>query len=824
MSSLLFLLSFFLLFLFLLLSLSLLFSTRHSFFFTTPTRTFTLLFTLNYSPSFLISINPFTPQSQFTIPTMDFSGNIIHNQAAADMSSADLFDYLLSNDNDATFSSFYPPNTQLPISHPTVLPAVQQPIAPSFSYRQISPSMPPSNPPTTTSLTHIAIAPAPAPAPAIAIAPARPAAHIKPILPKAAASTASCTATATAVTTSASTLISPALFTSGSSIPSSSTTIPVAVASEDIWKERFQQLQQLQQTHRHKQHQLLSAAIFNSPTTLALTSSPLPTAAAATISSSSSSSRAQKSSSSSSSQRGSSSERSVSPEKSDKLRAIYPSPPMDDDMAMESDSEARFGLGSDFAKPTESQLKLMTSKERRQLRNKLSARNFRVRRKEYIDDLENQVKEAKREAADIQRRLIQSELNCQFLRQELEATRLSQSLFGAGSDGRMSKEHANLLASLLNPNTETFPSVNNIPSVNNTNNPIASVQLTPEQLSSASWMDASLANAAAPAAQSTATSAEGQVPMEPFVPFDGDWSGLLINRAEVSEAIVDPKDASTGPGAVSAASGEARSPAHELLVRYEALKREAEMDAQMRAEIKADTERRLLAQTYMVVPKEDATSDDVRRRLEGESVVLKSLIYMLMVQLTGSLIEAATLSKTDLVRMYQAMDEPLRAKMLAQAKEQDCSTTSRFMEWREGWIKRCSPSFYNNRRRIVELINRTAICDPCHDKDKDCTSNAITKEMSEKEIIEIARKMEEGVRGLKVEVNGQEIQMCRGNFFYRTFVPDRFKCSGVLAWEKLDAEVKERASKMQQQQQQTVRSLSMPMPMPMPAATGIACA
>ncbi|KAG0363340.1 hypothetical protein BGX24_004906 [Mortierella sp. AD032] len=734
---------------------------------------------------------------------MDFSGNIIHNQAAADMSSADLFDYLLSNDNDATFSSFYPPNNQLPISHPTVLPAVQQPIAPSFSYRQISPSMPPSNPPTTTSLTHVAIAPAPAPA--LAIAPARPAVHIKPILPKAAASTASCTATATAVTTSASTLISPALFTSGSSIPSSSTTIPVAVASEDIWKERFQQLQQLQQTHRHKQHQLLSAAIFNSPTTLPLTSSPLPTAAAATISSpSSSSSRAQKSSSSSSSQRGSSSERSVSPEKPD------------------NDSEARFGLGSDFAKPTESQLKLMTSKERRQLRNKLSARNFRVRRKEYIDDLENQVKEAKREAADIQRRLIQSELNCQFLRQELEATRLSQSLFGAGIDGRMSKEHANLLASLLNPNTETFPSVNN------TNNPIASVQLTPEQLSSASWMDASLANAAAPAetgaAQSTVTSAEGQVPMEPFVPFDGDWSGLLINRAEVSEAIVDPKDASTGPGAVSAASGEARSSAHELLVRYEALKREAEMDAQMRAEIKADTERRLLAQTYMVVPKEDATSDDVRRRLEGESVVLKSLIYMLMVQLTGSLIEAATLSKTDLVRMYQAMDEPLRAKMLAQAKEQDCSTTSRFMEWREGWIKRCSPSFYNNRRRIVELINRTGICDPCHDKDKDCTSNAITKEMSEKEIIEIARKMEEGVRGLKVEVNGQEIQMCRGNFFYRTFVPDRFKCSGVLAWEKLDAEVKERASKMQQQQQQTVRSLSMPMPMPMPVATSIACA
>jgi hypothetical protein len=54
---------------------------------------------------------------------------------------------------------------------------------------------------------------------------------------------------------------------------------------------------------------------------------------------------------------------------------------MNDDMTMESDSEARFGIGLDVTRPTESQLKLMTSKERRQLRNKLSARNFRVRRK-----------------------------------------------------------------------------------------------------------------------------------------------------------------------------------------------------------------------------------------------------------------------------------------------------------------------------------------------------------------------------------------------------------------------------------------------------------
>jgi len=65
---------------------------------------------------------------------------------------------------------------------------------------------------------------------------------------------------------------------------------------------------------------------------------------------------------------------------------IYPSPPMkDEDMNMDSDSDSgeptRNSDGSDPLKPSPSELKKMTSKERRQLRNKLSARNFRVRRK-----------------------------------------------------------------------------------------------------------------------------------------------------------------------------------------------------------------------------------------------------------------------------------------------------------------------------------------------------------------------------------------------------------------------------------------------------------
>ncbi|ORZ21581.1 hypothetical protein BCR42DRAFT_434481 [Absidia repens] len=51
---------------------------------------------------------------------------------------------------------------------------------------------------------------------------------------------------------------------------------------------------------------------------------------------------------------------------------------------------------------TDAQFKMMTSKERRQLRNKLSARNFRNRRKEYITSLEEQVETFKNENSQLQ--------------------------------------------------------------------------------------------------------------------------------------------------------------------------------------------------------------------------------------------------------------------------------------------------------------------------------------------------------------------------------------------------------------------------------------
>ncbi|KAF7725044.1 hypothetical protein EC973_000451 [Apophysomyces ossiformis] len=50
---------------------------------------------------------------------------------------------------------------------------------------------------------------------------------------------------------------------------------------------------------------------------------------------------------------------------------------------------------------SETELKLMTSKERRQLRNKISARNFRNRRKEYMSALETQVEKYKTENSQL---------------------------------------------------------------------------------------------------------------------------------------------------------------------------------------------------------------------------------------------------------------------------------------------------------------------------------------------------------------------------------------------------------------------------------------
>ncbi|KAI7876014.1 hypothetical protein K492DRAFT_210642 [Lichtheimia hyalospora FSU 10163] len=68
-------------------------------------------------------------------------------------------------------------------------------------------------------------------------------------------------------------------------------------------------------------------------------------------------------------------------------------------------------------------IKKLTPKERRQLRNKISARNFRVRRKEYINTLEAQVEDHKQHADRLQSRLDDVEEENKQLRQEVDTLR-----------------------------------------------------------------------------------------------------------------------------------------------------------------------------------------------------------------------------------------------------------------------------------------------------------------------------------------------------------------------------------------------------------------
>ncbi|KAJ1948950.1 hypothetical protein FBU59_001363 [Linderina macrospora] len=69
----------------------------------------------------------------------------------------------------------------------------------------------------------------------------------------------------------------------------------------------------------------------------------------------------------------------------------------------------------------------MSSKERRQLRNKISARNFRVRRKEYISNLEAEVRQHREEADGLRKELSTSRAETAQLRDEVAKLRLKLS-------------------------------------------------------------------------------------------------------------------------------------------------------------------------------------------------------------------------------------------------------------------------------------------------------------------------------------------------------------------------------------------------------------
>ncbi|KAF9985923.1 hypothetical protein BGZ75_002421 [Mortierella antarctica] len=559
---------------------------------------------------------------------------------------------------------------------------------------------------------------------------------VMPIQPKVTASVAASTATASAITGT------PPMSIAATTVTASAST----AASLDVWVQQFQQLQQM---HYQQQHQLLSSTLFSN------------------IMQENSKSSSTAAGWPSSAHRGNSSDRSNSPSSSsDKSEhnPIYPSPPIKDNIHMDSDSEDLEINGSDPLKPSGSELKNMTSKERRQLRNKLSARNFRVRRKEYIGTLENQVKEARREAADLQRRLIQSELNCQFLRQELETARFSQSLF---TSGHMSKDQANLLASLLHPHTESFPSTGAASNTAVVPNMSASLQQSvdwPNTLALPSGNSSqSNSNVQAPPTQSnSALAADLSLPcLQPFVPFDGDWN-LFINRVEVPEAIVDPKRDHPNYNIIN----------NELLARYEAARLEDEVDEQMRRELKAHTERRL-AQTYLVMPKDELAASP-RQTLLQDELVLQTVVYMLMIQLTHSLFEAATLSKLDMVTMFKTMDGSLREKMVKEDRERQkmCAGPCSFSEWRESWIRKRWPSFFNNRVRLSELSRMSG-------------EAAAAGQGEEMDVVETARKMEEGVAGKTVEVP-------RVNFFVRHLLPTWAKCPEILEKERLEDEARAR--------------------------------
>ncbi|KAF9548747.1 hypothetical protein EC957_005681 [Mortierella hygrophila] len=625
-----------------------------------------------------------------------------------DMSNSELFQYLFKAELDSDPQQQQEEQlaqVQLFQQQPTLLPST------SFSYRQISPNMPPSMPNQMTVDNN----------------------------------------------------------DNYMNLPQTSSAIDAITASStstdqmSYWMQRFQQLQQLQQVHHHQQQQLLSSTLFPSQAAAVLNLNTVSTIAGSSGQEDNHSTAASPSSPASSA---SSSSPTIKAEH-------YPSPPMKDDMAMDSDSDdgespSQDAGGSDPLKPSPSELKKMTSKERRQLRNKLSARNFRVRRKEYIGTLETQVKEARREAAELQKKLAQSELNCQFLRQELETSRLSQTLF---NDGRMSREHANLLASLLNPNTESFPTSsppNTLATSSLTSSIVSAQELQQKELmNSIDNNNMTILNNALTAnqqqqqlqQQSTIMSLP-QGSMQPFVPFDINWDpNLSVNRAElIVNPDLDPKEA------------EAKSTVHALLARYEAAKHEAEVDEQMRTELKAYHEQKL-AQTYIVMPKEDTLST-TWTQANRDSMFLQTMVYMMMLHLTRSLFEAATLSKTQIVNVYQSMDGNLRSQMGQVQEEQEKRVTPcKFAEWREAWIRKCWPSFYNNRQRVCELLKNN-IC-------------PIAAYSTSADVDETVRKMEEGVKGKVVETVHP---LC---LWIRSHIPNWLRCPDSVAQEKREQEERE---------------------------------
>ncbi|KIY45056.1 hypothetical protein FISHEDRAFT_67157 [Fistulina hepatica ATCC 64428] len=101
----------------------------------------------------------------------------------------------------------------------------------------------------------------------------------------------------------------------------------------------------------------------------------------------------------------------------------------------DSDDPSAF-MGEEDWRPSPEVLAKMSSKEKRQLRNKISARNFRVRRKEYITTLEMDIAERDRLLGAIRSELGSTQSENFALRQEISALKkaLLEGRGGAGMD------------------------------------------------------------------------------------------------------------------------------------------------------------------------------------------------------------------------------------------------------------------------------------------------------------------------------------------------------------------------------------------------------
>ncbi|GAA5808046.1 hypothetical protein MFLAVUS_001428 [Mucor flavus] len=94
-------------------------------------------------------------------------------------------------------------------------------------------------------------------------------------------------------------------------------------------------------------------------------------------------------------------------------------------------------------------LKRLTPKERRQLRNKLSARNFRVRRKEYISTLEGQVNDHKMAAEALKDKLVKVEEENKKLRKEMDTLKRQNQILQQQQQQQQQKTSPRILSSPL---------------------------------------------------------------------------------------------------------------------------------------------------------------------------------------------------------------------------------------------------------------------------------------------------------------------------------------------------------------------------------------